>query len=121
MAMPIIGWKSVPKGFPPSSVSKESACNAGDMGSIPGSAEREMATHSSIAWRIPWTEEPSGVQSTELQESDTTEWLSLPLLPQVKLDHKEDWAPKNWCFQTVVLEKTLESSPGQPGDQTSQP
>ena len=26
-----------------------------------------------------------------------------------KLDHKEGWAPKNWCFQTVVLEKTLES------------
>ena len=26
-----------------------------------------------------------------------------------KLDHKEDWAPKNWCFQIVVLEKTLES------------
>ena len=25
------------------------------------------------------------------------------------LDHKEDWALKNWCFQTVVLEKTLES------------
>ena len=25
------------------------------------------------------------------------------------LDHKEDRAPKNWCFQTVVLEKTLES------------
>ena len=24
-------------------------------------------------------------------------------------DHKEDWAPKNWCFQTVVLEKTVES------------
>ena len=27
-----------------------------------------------------------------------------------KLDHKEGWAPKNWCFWTVVLEKTLESS-----------
>ena len=26
-----------------------------------------------------------------------------------ELDHKENWAPKNWCFQTVVLEKTLES------------
>ena len=26
-----------------------------------------------------------------------------------KLDHKESWAPKNLCFQTVVLEKTLES------------
>ena len=26
-----------------------------------------------------------------------------------KLDHKESWVPKNWCFQTVVLEKALES------------
>ena len=26
-----------------------------------------------------------------------------------ELDHKEGWAPKNWCFQSVVLEKTLES------------
>ena len=26
-----------------------------------------------------------------------------------ELDHKEDWAPKNWCFQTVMLEKTLKS------------
>ena len=26
-----------------------------------------------------------------------------------ELDHKECWAPKNWCFWTVVLEKTLES------------
>ena len=26
-----------------------------------------------------------------------------------ELDHKEGWAPKNWCFRTVVLEKTLES------------
>ena len=26
-----------------------------------------------------------------------------------KLDHKEGWALKNWCFQAVVLEKTLES------------
>ena len=27
-----------------------------------------------------------------------------------KLDYKESWAQKNWCFWTVVLEKTLESS-----------
>ena len=26
-----------------------------------------------------------------------------------ELDQKEDWVPKNWCFWTVVLEKTLES------------
>ena len=32
--------------------------------------EEGMATHSSIlAWRIPWTEEPSGVQSIESQKS----------------------------------------------------
>ena len=49
-------------GFPCGLNSKESACNTGDLGSIPGSGrspEKEMATHSSIlAWRIPWTEEP---------------------------------------------------------------
>ena len=27
-----------------------------------------------------------------------------------ELDYKESWAPKNWCFWTVVLEETLESS-----------
>ena len=26
-----------------------------------------------------------------------------------ELDYKESWVPKNWCFWTVVLEKTLES------------
>ena len=35
--------------------------------------EKEMATHSSIpAWKIPWTEEPSGLQSMGLQELDMT-------------------------------------------------
>ena len=41
------------------------------LGSIPGlgkSLEEEMATHSSIlAWEIPWTEEPGGLQSVGLQ------------------------------------------------------
>ena len=44
---------------------------AGDVGSIPGSGrslEEEMAPHSSIlAWRIPRTEEPGGLQSMGLQ------------------------------------------------------
>ena len=36
--------------------------------------EKGMATHSNIlAWRIPWTEEPGGLQSMGLQESDMTE------------------------------------------------
>ena len=46
---------------------KESACSAGDLGSILGwedTLEKGMATHSSIlAWRIPWTEEPGRLQS----------------------------------------------------------
>ena len=57
--------------FPGGSDDKESACNAGDLGSIPGlgrSAGEGMATHSSIlAWRIPWTEKPDGLQSTGSQ------------------------------------------------------
>ena len=37
-----------------------------------------MATHSSIlAWKIPWTKEPSRLQSMRLQESDMTYQLNL--------------------------------------------
>ena len=46
---------------------KVSAYNAGDEGSIPGQEgplEKEMATHSStLAWKIPWMEEPGKLQS----------------------------------------------------------
>ena len=46
-------------GFPGGSAGKESACNMGDLGLIPGcedTLEKGIATHSSIlAWRIPWT------------------------------------------------------------------
>ena len=38
--------------------------------------KKGMATHSSIlAWRIPWTEEPGGLQSMVWQESDMTQRL----------------------------------------------
>ena len=40
--------------------------------------KKKMATHSSIlAWRISWTEEPGGLQSMGLQESDRSDHLSL--------------------------------------------
>ena len=59
------------EGFPSSSAGKESACNVGDLGSIPrwkDPLEEGMATHSSIlAWRVPWTEEPGGLQSMRSQ------------------------------------------------------
>ena len=57
-----IQWDDL--GFPCGSAGKESACNAGDLGSIPGlerSPGEGKATHSSIlAWRTPWTVQPMG-------------------------------------------------------------
>ena len=78
--------------FPGGSDSKESACNAGDLDSIPNQEdplEKGMATHSSIlTWRIPWTEEPGRLQSMGHKESETTERLTLTnKSPQEK--HKE--------------------------------
>ena len=56
---------------PGGSVVKNPPAKAGDTGSIPGQEdplEKEMATYSSIlAWKIPWAEEPSGLQSLGLQ------------------------------------------------------
>ena len=54
-------------GFPGGSIGKESACNEGDLG-WEDLLEKGMATHSSLlASRIPWTEEPGGLQSTSSQ------------------------------------------------------
>ena len=54
-------------GFPGGSDVKASAWNAGDLGSTPGSGRSPgegNATHSStLAWRIPWKEEPGRLQS----------------------------------------------------------
>ena len=64
------------EGFPGGSVGKELACNAGDAGDLGQEdlLEEGTATHSRIlAWRIPWTEEPGGLQSIGHEESDTTE------------------------------------------------
>ena len=62
--------------------------------------EKEMATHSSIlAWRIPWTEEPGGLQSTGRKESDTTEQSSLHFLEQGSGNY--GWMGQSWsvvCF-----------------------
>ena len=57
--------------FPGGSDGKESACNAGDEVQSLGwedLLQKRMVTNSSIlAWRIPWTEEPGGLQSMGLQ------------------------------------------------------
>ena len=57
----------MPRNNPGGSDSKASARDAGDTGSILGwedPLEKEMATHSStLAWKIPWMEEPGRLQS----------------------------------------------------------
>ena len=51
---------------------KNPPANSGDLNLFPGSGrsvEKGMATHSGmLAWRIPWTEEPSGLQSIGSQK-----------------------------------------------------
>ena len=63
---------------------EEPAYNVGDPGSILGQADRlemGMATHSNIlAWRIPWTKEPGGLQYMGSQRVYTTEQLTLSLV-----------------------------------------
>ena len=75
----------------------KSACNAGDMGSILGSGrslEEGMATHSSIhAWKIPWTEEPSGLRSMESQRV-RHDWVTNTLI-SLSTILKSKWKKKN--------------------------
>ena len=107
-----------------------------------------MATHSStLAWKIPWPEEPGRLQSmgslrvgqdwaTSLSLFTFTHWrrkrnkgpssqgygLSCGHVWMWQLDCEESWAPKNWCFWTVVLEGIGEDSwesLGLQGDPTS--
>ena len=57
-------------------VVKNSSPNAGDLGSVLSweePLEEDIATHSSVlAWRIPWTEKLSGLQSMGHKELDST-------------------------------------------------
>ena len=55
------------QGFPGGSDGKASACNAGDPGLIPGSGRSPGEGNGNplhtVAWKIPWTEEPGRLQS----------------------------------------------------------
>ena len=78
----LMKWKkleSIIQGFPGGSKDKASACNTGDLGSIPGSGrslEKEMATHSStLAWKIRGLKSLVGYSPWGHKESDKTERL----------------------------------------------
>ena len=77
-------------------------------------------------WLQPWNEKTFAPKRrkamTNLDSVSKSRDMALPtkvyivktmsflvVIYRCELDHKEGWAPKNWCFQTVVLEKTLES------------
>ena len=50
--------------------------------------EKKVTTRSSIpVWKIPWTEEPGGLQSRGQKESDTTEWPSVQFSSVQSLSH----------------------------------
>ena len=51
-------------------------------------------------WRHHFAKKGPSSQSYGFPSSHVWMW---------ELDHKEGWAPKNWCFQILVLEKILES------------
>ena len=77
-----LNW-SFSRGIPSGSVVKNPSTNAGDsgdMGSIPGSGRSPGVGNGNplqySCWKIPWTEEPGGIQSTGSQKSQTRLQLS---------------------------------------------
>ena len=77
--------------------------------------EEGMATHSSIlAWRIPWTEEPDGLQSMGLKESDTTERLSKSTHIQVHSPTVEQRAVSLVWLPPSVSTVSIHSPPAAP-------
>ena len=85
---------------------KKPCANLGDAGLIPGwedPLEKEMATHSSVlAWEIPWTEEPGGLQSTGWQrvrrdlvtKQQTTIWIHIHTCPPT---------PRSLSFALIIV------------------
>ena len=94
-------------GFPSRSGGKESACHAGDPNLIlrSGRSPREGIGYSpqySWASLVGHYFADKGLSSQSYGFSNSHVWMW-------ELDHKKSWVLKNWCFSTVVLEKTLES------------
>ena len=93
---------------PHSSVDKESSCDAGNPGSISG-------TGRSAGEGIGYPLQYSGPENSMdcIVHGLATSWTQLSDFHfhvwMWELDHEEGSVPKNWCFQVVVLEKTLES------------
>ena len=66
-----------------------------------------------LLWRKPMTNLDSILKSKDVTLPTKVRLVKAMVFPVVmygwELDYKESWVLKNWCFWTVVLEKTLES------------
>ena len=106
-----LGINLIINDFPCGSNSKESACNAGDLGSIPGSGRSTGEGHGSIssilAWRIPWTEESGGLQSVSSQRighgwvTNTFAFILLTLEPEGR-EGRHGPAPRWWSLLSTT-------------------
>ena len=102
-------------GFPNGSAGKESTCKAGDTGdsgSVPGSGRSPgggHATHSStLAWRIPWTEEPGGLQSMGSQRVEHA-WVTKHSTyeeAEAWRGQVHEWVLWRWLFSHLILLKS---------------
>ena len=80
-------------------------CGMWDVVPWPGIESRPLALGALSLYY--WT---TGEVPTQSQFSQRLRWFDFPVVMYgCELDYKESWALKNWCFWTVVLEKTLES------------
>ena len=99
------------RGLPQWFSGKESACNAGDPGLIPGSGrspgEGNDCYSNILAWRIPQVEEPGGLQSMGLQRvrhnSATNSFAFIYFFfPWICL-HKKEWIDYLWVSGTIWI------------------
>ena len=102
---------------------KRLPCNAGDPGLIPGLGRSpgegngnpflysclENSMDRGAWWSTVHGDGKSQTRLSDWSELNWTDGLSSSHVRMWNLDYKESWALKNWCFWTVVLEKTLES------------
>ena len=88
-------------GFPCGSAGKESACNAEELGLIPGlerPLEKGKATHSSIlAWRIPWTVQSMGSQRVR------HDWVSFTFMAMWHRSDQWNVSRRYWTLLRMIL------------------
>ena len=95
-------------GFPDGSNGKESACNAGDLGSVPGLGRSPRGGHGNLLpvflpGKSPWTEESGGLQSMESKELGTTDQLStVQHSCSLTLNSEKEWL--NSCVCVLFID-----------------